>query len=545
MLLTAELLLYYQRCARRAFLDVYGDSRTKEPQSDFLLKLHQDSRAHRESILASQPYHQPDYNRGNWMAGMQATTDLMRQGVECISQGVLVSEWTEGVTLLSFPDLLIKQPGNSDFGDWLYVPQNIRLGKRSKLEYQISSAFDAQVLANVQGVWSPTVWLLLRKRPPYPVSLEQRVPQMHQMLKNCISMLRDRQPPELFISRQRCSLCPWYSSCYALAQKQRHLSLLPGVTPNRYEQLQALGITTLEALIQMTPAQLTPLFGPEMAEQLMTQARSTFEDRAIFREIQSYNPKLKNFVARERLDVLNRTKTWIRDAQVQSTVANLDREVAPSYGGWSSDSALAVSRLKRTAQFPKFQDRIEIHFDLEAEPDLDIEFMFGLLIVDRLAQTETFYPLVAEKPEDEVHIWQQFLDIVWQYPDAPIFHFCDYEVKTTSKLAQRYQTPRKLWQPLMSRFVDVHWWITQTAILPVESYALKPIARWLGFQWRDASANGAQCICWYNQWLETGDRTYLEAIVQYNEDDCRATYQVKEWLVNFWLTAELGPTKEM
>lgn len=545
MLLTAELLLYYQRCARRAFLDVYGDSQEKERQSDFLLKLHQDSRAHRESVLARQPYYQPDYNRGNWMAGLRSTADLMQQGVECISQGVLMSEWTPGVTLLSFPDLLIKQPGNSDFGDWMYVPQNIRLGKRSKLEYQISGAFDAQVLANLQGVWPPTVWLLLRKRPPYPVSLEQRVPQMHQMLENCISMLRDRQPPELFISRQRCNLCPWYGSCYAIAQKQRHLSLLPGVTPNRYEQLQAIGITTLEALIQMTPAQLTPLFGPEMAEQLMIQARSTFHDRAIFRDIQSSKPKLKNFVAREKMDVLTRTKTWIRDSQFQSTLLNFDQEPLDSYSDFPVDSALALSPLNRTAPLPKFQDRIEIHFDLEAEPDLDIDFMFGLLIVDRQAQTEQFYPLVAEKPEDEIEIWQQFLDLVWQYPDAPIFHFCDYEVKTTSKLAKRYKTPRKLWQPLMSRFVDVHWWITQTAILPVESYALKPIARWLGFQWRDASANGAQCICWYNQWLETGNRSYLEAIIQYNEDDCRATYQVKEWLVNFWLTAESGPTKEM
>ncbi|MGB3240484.1 MAG: TM0106 family RecB-like putative nuclease [Geitlerinemataceae cyanobacterium] len=545
MLLTAELLLYYQRCARRAFLDVYGDSQEKEPQSDFLLKLHQDSRAHRESVLARQTYYQPDYNRGNPMAGMQATADLMQQGVECISRGVLMTEWTENVTLLSFPDLLVKQPGNSDFGDWIYVPQNIRLGKRSKLEYQISGAFDAQVLANIQGVWPPTVWLLLRKRPPYAVSLEQRVPQMHQILENCISMLRERRYPELFISRQRCSLCPWYGSCYAIAQKQRHLSLLPGVTPNRYEQLQAIPITTLEALTQLTTAQLTPLFGPEMAEQLMTQARSTFENRAIFRDLQNSKPKLKDFVDREKMEILSRTKSWIRDAQSQGNLVKSEGETIDLDSDSTLRSTTERSLLNRTARLPKFQDRIEIHFDLEAEPDLDIDFMFGLLIVDRLAKTEQFYGFIAEKPEDEITIWQQFLDLVWQYPDAPIFHFCDYEVKTTSKLAKRYKTPRKLWQPLISRFVDVHWWVTQTAILPVESYALKPIARWLGFQWRDASANGAQCICWYNQWLETGDRAYLDAIVQYNEDDCRATYQVKDWLVNFWLTAESGPTREM
>ena len=55
----------------------------------------------------------------------------------------------------------------------------------------------------------------------------------------------------------------------------------------------------------------------------------------------------------------------------------------------------------------------------------------------------------------------------------------------------------------------------------------------MGFQWRDAGANGAQSICWYNDWLETGDRAHLEAILRYNEDDCRATYHVKQWLSAF------------
>jgi uncharacterized protein len=75
--------------------------------------------------------------------------------------------------------------------------------------------------------------------------------------------------------------------------------------------------------------------------------------------------------------------------------------------------------------------------------------------------------------------------------------------------------------------------VTRTVSLPIESYTLKLIARWIGFEWRNSAANGAQAICWYSQWLETGDERFLEDIVRYNEDDCRATYQVKDWLVQF------------
>ena len=86
---------------------------------------------------------------------------------------------------------------------------------------------------------------------------------------------------------------------------------------------------------------------------------------------------------------------------------------------------------------------------------------------------------------------------------------------------------------MVERFVDLYDRVTQTVALPVESYALKAIARWLGFEWRDPQANGSQCIYWYDRWLATGDRTFLDSIQLYNEDDCRATRRVKDWLENF------------
>ena len=159
--------------------------------------------------------------------------------------------------------------------------------------------------------------------------------------------------------------------------------------------------------------------------------------------------------------------------------------------------------------------------------------MLGVLVVDRTSNTETFHSLLAEKVEDEALIWQQFLELVWQYPQAQIFHFFSYEVDTVKRLAQIYQTPKEQIQPLLKRFVDVYEQITQTVTLPVESYALKAIARWLGFEWRDPAANGSQCIYWYDQWLATGDRTFLDSIQNYNEDDCRATRHVKDWLEKF------------
>jgi len=501
MLIDAEQLTNYQRCHRRAYLDVHGDISERDATNEYLLKLIQDSQENQRGFLSRQTYVQPIYPTGDWQAAHEATLELMRQGVEQIYQGVLLIEAEPGVTLRSNPDLLLKQPGRSLFGDWLYAPMEIKLGKRPKLEYQIAVAFHCLVVAEVQGAWAEEAWILLRERGAFAVDLWEILPKMQDILDSCVRMLIERQEPEVFIARSRCGLCHWLGHCHTIAQQNQHLSLLPGVTPTRYVQLQALNLTTVRSLAELHPAELEPIpgFGREAAYKLVRQARSTLHNQALIIE--------------ENLPVPSRIAGRIGLASPYSH---------PLHAAFEIPSA-----------------PVELYFDIEAEPTMNLAYLHGVLVVDRLARTQTFHPLIAERPQDEVRVWQEFLDLVWQYPQAPIFHFCPYEVQTVERLAKLYNTPSHLIQPLLSRFVDLHERITRAVTLPVESYALKPIARWLGFDWRDPSANGAQSICWYTQWLSTGDRTYLDSILVYNEDDCRATHHIKEWLVGFLVESSL------
>lgn len=495
MLINAEQLLQYQRCKRRPVLDIRGDRPQRDAANELLVKLQQDKAAHRMSILAELgDYYKPDYPRGDWEAGQAATLELMQRGVEYIYRGVLLADYHDLLdptpedvllspeytkyTFVSRPDLLVKQSGQSRFGDWMYVPVNIELGKRPKQEYQVVAAFHAQILLKVQeGIIPENAWLLLRtKNRDYAVDLDKWIPQMQNILLEFLQSLESSSPPEVFISRQKCNLCHWYNHCYQVAQSQQHLSLLPGVTPLRYAQLQTLSITTLESLAYTTPETLEnlPGFDGAVAAKLILQAKS----------------------------VLHRQPLMLSHGLPRENIIS----IAP----------------------------VELYFDIEAQPDLDLDYLLGILVVDHQAKTEQFYSFMAEKPEDEELIWQQFLDLVWQYPQAPIYHFCVYEVDTVKRLAKLYQTPNSLVCPVLNRLVDVYEQLIKTVALPVESYALKAIARWLGFEWREKEASGAKCIYWYDQWLETGDRTLLQVIQSYNEDDCRATRNVKDWLVTFF-----------
>lgn len=502
MLISSDLLLHFQRCRRRAFLDTYGDARRKAPSDNFLLKLREDSQAYRELELANYPgYAQPKFTRGNWRDGAAQTLELMRSGVECIYRGVLMTPWREDVELVATPDLLVRVDTPSELGDWSYVCKDIRFGKRPKLDYQIVSVFHGLVLAGVQGVWPDAAEIALRDRGSHAVSFEHRTQEMFGILSRCVVMLRDRQEPDLFLSRQKCSLCHWHADCHRIALRDRHLSLLPGVTPNRFVQLAALGLQTIEDILKLPFDRLVLSVGPDNAAQIFRQAQANFSNLAI---------PLTLPIS------LVRDVDRLRQALADPRVDLLPEKILP----------LMVAEA--------FPDRdIELHFDIEAEPDRDVDFLLGVLEVNRRTGEQQFHAFLAEIPEEEGRIWEEFIAFMLSRPEAPIYHFCDYEVKTIARLAQRYGTPPGQWQVIVDRCVDLHWWATKTVVMPVESYSLKAMARWLGFEWRDPRANGAQCICWYNEWLETADRDRLAWIVDYNEDDCRATYQLKIWLEQF------------
>ena len=506
MILTDELLLNYKRCRRRTYLDVHGNVRERDTEKEFLLKLRRESQTHIKNVLLGQSfvYQKPSVSKRNWSLNERQTKIMMEQGVDCIYGGMLALNFTDwqsslklfnpdlevreepplthdsqetlvnDLTFLASPTLLIKTAGKSNFGDWSYLPVNIKLGRRPKPEYKLIAAFHAQILAAIQGSMPLQSQLILRQHDSYCVNLEYWLPKMQTMVADCLAMLTELDEPEVFISRQRCSLCHWYSHCYNIAKSQQHLSLIPGVTPKRYEYLSSQGIETIEYLASINSSLVNEIISEDIVNQLQQQAHSILNNRAIFKSTN----KLAN-----RLEVPTQ--------------------------------------------------EIEVYFDIEAEPEINLDYLLGVLIVDRRNNTEVFYPLLAEKPEDEGIIWQQFLNLVIRYSDAPIFHFSEYEVDAIKRLAKLYGTPKTEIKTLLSRFVDLHQIVTESIVLPVESYSLKSLANWIGFEWREQGASGDQCVCWYDRWLKTSDRSSLASILRYNEDDCRATYYLKDWLVNF------------
>lgn len=478
MLLTDDLLLNFKRCERRAFLQLYGDRQEQSSEKDFLMKLRKENQLQINDYLGKRPYSEPQSS--DWETRAQETEALMAAGTECIYQGVLLyhfDRWhgtaIQQLTLVGKPTVLLRQAGESRWGKWHYRPVSVKLGQKPKPEYKLLAMLHSFLLEQIQGRSPRLTQLILRERHPHRVDTSLWSDKLQETVTECINLLSNRIEPEVFISRQRCQLCSWYNHCYAIARMEHHLSLVPGVTPNRYESLQSIGITNLESLANTPPKHLGQHLGADIAIQLQQQAQAILQKEVLWR----------------------------------------------------------INRPNKIQPIP--QGDVELFFDIEAEPDRNVDYLLGVYFVDRRNQVEKFYAFVAETLEEEEKIWQEFITFVEQFPSAPIFHFSPYERDTLHRLGSKYGTSPLRLQAIAKRLMDLHQWVTKFLVFPVESYSLKSLANILGYVWQEAGVSGDQTVCWYDNWLETGDRQLLDAIIHYNEDDCRATHHLKQWISEF------------
>ncbi len=160
---------------------------------------------------------------------------------------------------------------------------------------------------------------------------------------------------------------------------------------------------------------------------------------------------------------------------------------------------------------------VELFLDIEGIPDRQEYYLIGLLVCD--GESSSHYSFWADTHKDEADIWQQFLTKVKQYPNAPVFHYGNYELRAIEKLEKRYATYE---EGLKKRLVNINPFIFGKIYFPVRTNGLKDIGKFIGASWSAPNASGLQSLVWRHYWEETLELEHKQLLLTYNEEDCRA-----------------------
>ncbi len=468
--LTGEHFYRFFQCPHWIWYDVYGDQSKKGVVPPLIEMIYQHGLRHEKEAVKSRVFEEikPELFKDLDEAFL-ATLELMKQGKN-IYHGVLMDQHWVGI-----PDLLEARPVEkgmkSHFGDHYYVVYDVKSSKEVKDEYKFQLVFYSLILERLQGILPRDAYIINADGDERSFMVDDFLDYFH-LTRQTIEKILDGEKPPPFL-KSGCKHSPWYSLCVEETAGCSDVSLIYRLSQGDQRRLYEMNIRTVK----------------DLAEADLDQLRSRFEDWP-FDKILRFHNQANVLISGEPI-------------------------------------------VLKKAEFPKVQN--EIYFDIESDPTQNIDYLLGVLIKKSGGQTEYKYFLAQDK-NDEEKIWRQFLDFLESLNDFVIYHYSYYEREVFNRLAQKYGISRTLENKFRDNTIDLHRLAVETAVLPLYFYSLKDIAQYLGFKWQAEDAGGAESVVWYNDWLESrrgdlaGDQKIMDKILQYNQDDVRATLYVKEWL---------------
>ncbi len=183
---------------------------------------------------------------------------------------------------------------------------------------------------------------------------------------------------------------------------------------------------------------------------------------------------------------------------------------------------------------------VEVDLDIETADDGTVYLWGALVGDDGDGEFRHFSRFEHLTPATEVELAVEFadwlLDLAERHPDLRVYHYSDYETVHLRRLADRSGHPSLIaaCELIRDHFVDLFGYVRDNFV-GVDGLGLKIVAsRGAGFHWRDEEPGGLNSQSWFNEAIDgaTDDaRVAARArVLDYNEDDVRATLAVRRWL---------------
>ena len=444
----------------------------QEHEAAYLARLRQEGREIVE-IVTPDPW--------DFEAGSRATVKAMRTGAEIMNQATFVDGDWRGRA-----DFLERVDRPTALGAWGYEPVDAKLARAEKPTYVVQLCFYGEAIGQLQGVAPEQMHVLLgigERRTLRHADFVAYYRRLRRGFEAAIGRPGATEPYRV----EHCALCEFRELCDERWRAEDHLVLVAGMRRDQVPRLRSAGLPTLAGLAGAAPV--------TEVERMAARTFETLRDQA-------------------GLQVIRRT------------TGRLEWHLLPAEPG------CGFELLPR----PSAGD---IVFDIEGdpfwEPARGLHFLLGLLFTD--GEQWTYRPAWAHTRDEERCGFEALVDLFHErlarHPDMHVYHYGGYETTAITQLMGVYATREDAVDELLRRkiFVDLHRVVRQGLRAGVPRYSLKEVEALAGFQRSAGVRSGTLAVLEYERWMESRDGARLEAIAAYNQEDCRATLALRDWLL--------------
>jgi uncharacterized protein len=409
------------------------------------------------------------------------TEEAIRTRVaEVVYQPYLVDE--EG-RWRGFADFLERLPNGT------YEPVDTKLARSAKPAHVLQLCFYAEQVERIQGAPVERVHVENGRGERETFRVAELEAYYRRIRERFLDALASA-PRTYGWPCDHCGICDFRRLCREQLVADDHLTLVAGLRRSHAETLIESGVTTLEALGDLTPATVPDIgeIRPETFEAIRQQAALQLRGR--------------------------RTGTYL----------------------WE----LLPDEPERGFRLLPAPDEGDVWLDLEGHPFYEtsrgLEYLFGYCYRD--ASGEVVYEALWGRDRDgEREIFERFVDWLVErrgrYPRMHVYHYAAYERTALTRLAGEHGTREDEVDGLLRDevLVDLYRVVKQSLRASLESYSIKAVEKLYGFERTADVSGGDESVVRFEEWLETGEAALLADVERYNEEDCRSTVALHEWLL--------------
>ncbi len=425
--------------------------------------------------------HTPDQLR----AAEAATLAAMRQGADVIFQATFFDGRWRG-----HADFLYRTERPSDLGAYSYDIADTKLSRGVKASAIIQMCVYADLLTRIQGVPPETVYVVTgdgREHPhrlaDYAAYFRHARARFEQRVLGGSQELATYPDPV-----DHCRVCAWYPTCIQRRRDDDHPSIVAGMRRVDTERFLAAGHPTLTQIAELPDWAMVEDVSAPALRRLSGQARLQLHERRTGRRVHELIPPEPEVIGKG-LAALPEPTPW------------------------------------------------DIFFDIEADPwalDDGLEYLLGVAV---LADGETAYqPHWAHDREEEKRAFESLVDLCIDrldaHPGMHVYHYGGYESGAMKRLVRRHATREDQVDRLLRGgvLVDLLNVVRQGVRASVESYSLKQIEKFYLVEREGPVTEAGFSVVEYERWMRERDQSILDAIADYNRDDCISTLQLRGWL---------------
>ncbi len=387
-----------------------------------------------------------------------------------------------------FADLLERVNQPSLLGPYSYEVVDIKLKRTPEPSHIIQLCVYSDLLKLYQGVTPISFSLILGNKV-------KKAFQFSDFAQYYITIKRQFEDhASLFLPTENpipspcsfCSRCSWKKLCDEQWKKDDHLSQVANIQQSQIIKLENNNIQTLESLALLNSTASIPKLSEQTLNHLRSQARLQY----------------------------NKRKTGKNEL-----------ELLPATEG------------RGFARLPK-PDPSDLFFDMEGDPLYvpdGLEYLFGFYYFDK--GNPVFKPFWAHNKIEEKKTFQLVIDFITTHlklhPNAHIYHYNHYEETAIKRLASRLGTRETEVDNILRgrKLVDLFKVVRVVIRTSEPGYSIKNLETFYMEKREGSVATAMESIVVYEQWKDTKNDELLKQISNYNEDDCRSTYLLQQWLL--------------